>query len=310
MVYANSCLVERGVGLPPAVKAERVEFESPAAGRLSYYADRRGEGRPLVLVHSVNAAASAYEVRPLFERYRGSRPVYALDLPGFGFSERSDRAYGPPLYEAAVADLLRREVGEASDVVALSLGSEFAARAALEVPDLVGSLAMISPSGFSLPTGEGAPLKLGRATASNLAYLNLRLFGRASYGLLTSRPSVEFFEGLLFVGPVDRGLVEYAILTSRRPGARYAPLAFLAGRLFTPNVRAEVYERLEMPVLVLHDLDPFVGFAALAGFVGGRDNWRAVRVSPTRGLPHFERPEETAAALDGFWGGVARRGAA
>jgi pimeloyl-ACP methyl ester carboxylesterase len=46
---------------------------------------------PMLLVHSVNASASAAEMAPLFDYYRQSRSVYALDLPGFGFSDRSDR---------------------------------------------------------------------------------------------------------------------------------------------------------------------------------------------------------------------------
>ena len=62
--------------LPPAIEAERREHDG-RAGRLSYYV--AGSGAPLLLVHSVNAAASAYEMRPLFEHYRGSRRVYAVD---------------------------------------------------------------------------------------------------------------------------------------------------------------------------------------------------------------------------------------
>ena len=53
---------------------------------------RRRQGPPLLLVHSVNAAASAAEVRPLHEHYRATRTVLSLDLPGYGFSDRSDRA--------------------------------------------------------------------------------------------------------------------------------------------------------------------------------------------------------------------------
>lgn len=55
--------------------------------------DGEVDHRPLLLIHSVNAAASAFEVKPLFYYYRGRRPMYALDLPCFGQSDRSDRFY-------------------------------------------------------------------------------------------------------------------------------------------------------------------------------------------------------------------------
>ena len=48
---------------------------------------------PILLVHSINASASAFEVAPLYDHYRQTRPTYAVDLPGFGLSDRSDRAY-------------------------------------------------------------------------------------------------------------------------------------------------------------------------------------------------------------------------
>ena len=74
--------------LPAAVSGDRFEFDS-AAGRLSAYV--AGQGPPLLLVHSVNAAASAAEVCPLHEHYRAHRTVFSIDLPGYGHSERSDR---------------------------------------------------------------------------------------------------------------------------------------------------------------------------------------------------------------------------
>ena len=79
--------INHHVPVVDAISADRDVFYSKSAGRISYYHDDYCPGRPLVLVHSVNAAASAYEMGPLFAYYRGKRPVYALDLPGFGFSE-------------------------------------------------------------------------------------------------------------------------------------------------------------------------------------------------------------------------------
>src|SRR5258707_816325 len=102
--------VNHNLPLPEVIPNQRQTFLSPKAGQLSYYADTSAAGRPLVLLHSVNAAGSAYEMRPLFEAYRGKRPVYALDLPGFGFSERSNRVYSWRLFTDAILDFLETQV--------------------------------------------------------------------------------------------------------------------------------------------------------------------------------------------------------
>ncbi|MBX9795083.1 MAG: hypothetical protein K2Y02_12360, partial [Burkholderiaceae bacterium] len=56
--------------LAPALSGERITFDG-----LSCYV--AGNGPPMLLVHSVNAACSAAEMRPLFDRYRATRTVFA-----------------------------------------------------------------------------------------------------------------------------------------------------------------------------------------------------------------------------------------
>jgi hypothetical protein len=90
ILFSNT-RIDHELPLEKALPAEREIYFSEAAGRLSYYFDRRAAGRPLVLLHSINAAASAFEMGPLFEHYRASRPVYALDLPGYtSFLQKSE----------------------------------------------------------------------------------------------------------------------------------------------------------------------------------------------------------------------------
>lgn len=299
----SALFVRHRAPLPEAIDAERRRFASAMAGGVGYYADRGGAGRPLILIHSINAAGSAYEMRPLFEGFRGRRPVFALDLPGFGHSDRGDRAYSPALYTAAVTDFLRTVAPGGADVVALSLGSEFAARAALEHPELFHSLALISPSGFGARGEGGRSQRAGREGRGDrlLRVFSFPLWSQAFYDLLASPPSIRYFLRQSFVGPPDPGLVAYAVATSHQPGARYAPLYFISGKLFSPDIREAVYERLRLPVLVLHDEDGFVRFDELPGVARRHPNWRVARIAPTRGLPHFERPVETARALDHFW---------
>lgn len=295
--------VNHDMRLPLAFNAERRIFTSPRIGVVSYYADTHAPGRPLVLVHAINAAGSAYEMHPLFEFYRVQRPVYAIDLPGFGFSERSNREYTPQLYTQAIVEFMATQVKEPADVVALSLGSEFSARAALERPDLFHTLTMISPSGLSAERKKKASQQVSGTGGSDVAFnmLSFPLWSQAFYDLLGTRPSIRYFLKQSFAGAVPQDLIDYDYLTSHQPGASYAPVYFVSGKLFTPNILEMVYEQLTIPVQVLYDEDFFVSFDQLPHLINVCDNWKAVHITPTRGLPHWEKLTETTRALEDFW---------
>jgi pimeloyl-ACP methyl ester carboxylesterase len=233
------------------------------------------------------------------------------------------------------------------DVVALSLGSEFTALAALEAQDQVRSLALISPTGFqrSSETAQNALKLVSDATrrgsealsrvgsvagpqtknleagvsaagdvtrfiqsgkVSDIGYkaLTLSLWARPIYDLLTLRPTIQHYLGKSFAGSVPHAFVDYAYKTAHQPGAHHAPLSFISGRLFTPNVREAVYDQITLPTLVLYNEDPYVTFEALPAFLSQRVTWQAERIRGTQGLPHWEQLIATTRALDGFWAAV------
>lgn len=301
-IIYSKLAVDHNAVLPDALPAERKTFQSPVAGTLSYYFNRETGKRPLVLIHSINAAASAYEMRPLFLHYYNQRPVYALDLPGFGFSSREKRAYSPLIYITAILDFIETQVGEPADVVALSLSSEFAARAALARPDWFNSLVLISPTGFSLKNARRAQ-QGGRGGTSDAAHalLSVPLWARPFYDLLTTRTSIKAFLQRNFTGAVPDDLIDYDYASAHQPDAEHAPLYFVTGKLFTPAIRELVYERLEVPTLVIYDRDPYVSFEMLPNTLTRNTYWQAVRLVPMLGLPHFERLSDTAEVLDNFW---------
>jgi pimeloyl-ACP methyl ester carboxylesterase len=286
--------------LPPAVSGERFEFDS-AAGRLSAYV--AGQGPPLLLVHSVNAAASVAEVRPLFEHCAQTRTVFALDLPGFGFSERSDRAYTPRLMTdalLAVGEPVRRCCGERPvDALAVSLASEFLARAAVEAPAAWRSLALVSPTGFNGRRERAEPP--GSTQAMPWLYRALRGpgWGGALFRALT-RPGVVryFLERTWGSKQIDEAMWRYAVITARQSGAEYAPLHFLAGSMFSTDIHT-VYLQIAQPVWMSHGVrGDFVDYRGKS-IVAGRANWRC-DVFATGAMPYFELPQDFSAAYDGF----------
>jgi pimeloyl-ACP methyl ester carboxylesterase len=301
----SAFVIDHDLPLSDALDAPRKTINGHYIGQISYYAKRSGTGRPLVLIHSINAGSSAYEMKPLFDSFSGQRPIYVPDLPGFGFSERSDRHYTPELYTTAILALLDdiEQVDGGFDVVALSLGGEFAARAAQRRPELFHSLTLISPSGFAATQALNRTERAARNQTSEQAYriFAFPLWSQAIYDLLVAKSTIAYYLKRSFIGPINDGLLAYDYATSHQSGARFAPLAFISGALFTPDVRQTIYAMLDLPVLVLYDQDAFVGFDELPTFLEQHAQWQATRITPTRGLPQFEQLAQTIAVLTSFW---------
>jgi pimeloyl-ACP methyl ester carboxylesterase len=293
--------------LPPALDADVRPLETAQAGRLVYYTSGPREGRPLLLVHSVNAAAAASEVRPLFERYRKSRPLYALDLPGFGLSERSDRPYTPRLMTDAVlavaAEIARLHAGPQSalplDLLGVSLGSEFCARAACEQPASFRTVALISPTGFNRTAPLEGPPGSDRGMDWLRTLLGPRLYGPKLFEWLTVPGSIRWFlEKTWGRKQIDEELWRYCVLTTRAPGAHHAPLWFLSGHLFSKDSGA-LYQRLSQPVFMAHGVRGDFTDYRLAAQFAQRPNWTVAKLD-TGALPHFEKEDELCGLYDTF----------
>lgn len=290
----SALFINHDEDLPHAIDANRYVAAGPLSGRLSFYADESAEGRPLLLIHSINAAASSYEMRPLFEHFRSRRPVFALDLPGFGFSERGERDYTPELFSQAILDFISSELGasEVPDVVAYSLSCEFAAVAARQQPNAFRSLTFIAPTGFGNNSPSGGDI-FHRA-------ITFPVWSQAFYDLIVTPASIDYFLRKVFAGEPDPEFARYSYLTSHRPGARHAPLAFLSGRLFSPDIR-ETYAALEQPVLAFCDLGDFGPSDELPHFASEHPNWQTICPEGTKAIPQFEQRAATMQALEAFF---------
>ena len=275
---------------PLALQAD-LHTLSAETGRIAVYAG--GSGPPVLLVHSVNALPSAAEIRPLFEALRQNHSVYALDLPGFGLSERLPRAYSVGDMCSAILQVAQwvaqRHPGQPLRALAVSLSCEFLARVAQQSPNLFATLALVSPTGFR----GGKPLRQPAGSTFYMPLLDGFLrrpgpaWGRFLFRQL-SRPSVvRYFLRRTWGGQqIDETLWAYAVRTADVPNAEQAPLSFLSGALFSADMH-DVYESLRLPVWVVHGTrGDFTDYRAL-DLVRDRPNWQ-VTVMQTGAMPYFE----------------------
>jgi hypothetical protein len=290
--------VKTPITLAPALDASRFQFD----GINCYVA---GSGDPLLLVHSVNAAASAAEVRPLFEYYRSTRTVFAVELPGYGFSDRKDIAYSPRLMTDAlhaVSVQIRQRCGPAPlDAMALSLSCEFLSRAAVEQPSHWGRVCLVSPTGFMGLRPRRGPPGSTRGLPWLHRILSVPLWSQGLFDSLTRPDVVRYFLRRTWGGKnIDETMCAYSVATAAQPGARFAPLHFLAGNLFSADVHT-VYEGITQPVWASHGVrGDFTDYRGMS-IVRPRPNWR-IDVFQTGALPYFEVPAAFLSRMDAFLG--------
>nr|KJB17756.1 hypothetical protein B456_003G013800 [Gossypium raimondii]KJB17760.1 hypothetical protein B456_003G013800 [Gossypium raimondii] len=134
----------------PVQGVERLPFKPDGynfwtwRGRKIHYVVQ-GEGFPIVLIHGFGASAFhwRYNIPELAKNYK----VYAIDLLGFGWSEKAIIEYDAMIWRDQVVDFLKEVVKEPTVLVGNSLGGFTALVAAVGLPEQVVGLALLNSAG-------------------------------------------------------------------------------------------------------------------------------------------------------------------
>jgi 2-hydroxy-6-oxonona-2,4-dienedioate hydrolase len=105
-----------------------------------------GEGTPLVLLHALGESALDWRwVLPALSR---THRVYAVDLPGFGYSGKPSAEYSSAFFARFVGAYLDALGLERAALVGNSLGGLVALRLALSEPARVSALGLVASAGL------------------------------------------------------------------------------------------------------------------------------------------------------------------
>jgi pimeloyl-ACP methyl ester carboxylesterase len=252
----------------------------------------RGRGAPLLLIHGVYAGASSFEYRRVFESLARDFRVYAMDLLGFGLSDRPNIVYTPQLYIRLIEDFTRQVMGGADNpvqVVASTLSAAFTIHAMADRPSLFERAVFIEPTG--LETLNTARATLDRQVARQV--LRLPLVGETIYNVVASRASIRRFLTKRTYAPgaaVSDELVDYYYLAAHQQGARYPLASFLSGTLDTPV--NGIYQELRQPILLAWGKDARITPLEQARAFRQSNPRAEIRVFDSGALPQDELPEE------------------
>ena len=218
-------------------------------GRVFYKtSEPKNSGPPLLFVHGISAGASSFMWRKNFDTLAQDFPVYALDLLGFGFSDKPGSApYSANLYVELITDFIREVTDYPVSVIASSLGASYAVRVADEHPELINNLILNAPAG-----ADGFSNKPGVAGAAFYGLLQSPVLGTSFYNVMASERSIrDYGRKQVFYDHrrVTDRLVAHLYATSHQAGAQHAIAAFLSGYL---NVDMRpAFARLKQPSILV-----------------------------------------------------------
>lgn len=261
--------------------------------RVAHYS--AGAGRPVLLVHSINAAASAFEMRGPFAGLQDRYAVHAVDLLGYGNSDRPDRRYRAEDYIDLLGDQLER-IGKPTALIASSLGAAYAVAAADRWPDRVSALVLACPTGID-------QLAQRPGVGAYVAYQILHSpVGKLIYRALTSRAGTRYFlRDQAYHSPesITQETHDGFYYTCRRPGAYYAPICFLTS-LLNCDIQA-AFARLQQPILLVWGKQATTTPVSRAAvFQRANPRARLAVIDNASLLVQDERPEEFCAIVREF----------
>jgi pimeloyl-ACP methyl ester carboxylesterase len=267
-------------------------------GSVAVYKQGDPANPAVLLLHGQNAAASAHELREPFERLAGKYHVFAPDLLGYGLSDRPDIDYTPELYIGLITDLLREVVGRPAIIVASSLTSAYAIEVAANEREWVTHLVLICPTGVKRLLEQS-----GRGKAVETV-LSLPVLGQALFNGIASKAGIRgFLKAQTYYDKscVTDSLVEANYRTSHMPGARYAPSAFVSGKLY--HDASDAWSRLEQPVLLVWGREAAITpITDSAAFLATNPRAELHEISPAGIVPHDEQPEQFVRAVTEWLG--------
>jgi pimeloyl-ACP methyl ester carboxylesterase len=267
-------------------------------------ADARGTGPKVLLLPALSSISSRREMHALQERLAPRYSTLAVDWPGFGDAARPQLDWTPDAYAAFLAFLLTSVIAHPHAIIAAGHAATYVLKHAASAPEPTGRLVLIAPTWRGpLPTMAGGH----RPFFDRLC----RLVDRPGLGPLIYRLNVNPFvvrrmgAGHVYADPafLDEERLRQKLAVVRAPGARFASVRFVTGRLdplASRDAFLELARRASAPILVVYGAATPPKSRAEMEALAAVPGIRTARLPQGKLAVHEEFPEATFDAIAPF----------
>lgn len=257
-------------------------------GRIYY--TKQGSGKPLLLIHDLQAGASNYEWNKIESELAKTHKVYTIDLPGCGQSEKPQLTYTNFFYVQLLCDFIKQEIGEKTDIIASGYSGSFTIMACRNNSELFDKILLINPPGFTqlnqFPNKNSRLQKL---------ILETPVFGTMIFNILMSRRNIEYlFSEKLFFNPfrMDSEFLDrfYESAHTDACKSKYV-YASQIGKYTNINIKNSLQE-INHSIYIIEGKHEESGKKIVDTYIDANPAIEASYVEHAKHFPHLENSEE------------------
>jgi pimeloyl-ACP methyl ester carboxylesterase len=254
---------------------------------------------PVIFVHGFGGSIGHW--RQNMSALSKRHSVYAIDLLGFGASDKPNIEYSVELWVQQLHDFWKTFIGKPVILVGNSIGSLTCLATAATHPEMVRGVAMISlPDTAS--HHESIPLKMRPYVQYLQTLLLSPLLLYPLFYLLRQRRIVRLWAGLAYAckEAVTDELLEILVKPARAKGSARAFCAIIKAMMspkFSPSV-GSILRSIKMPSLLLWGKqDRMIPCSSAEHFLNYNPKLQIVTLDNAGHCAHDERPEEVNSEL-------------
>jgi pimeloyl-ACP methyl ester carboxylesterase len=260
-------------------------------------ADASGTGPKLLLLPALSSISTRREMRPLQERLARHYSTLAVDWPGFGDAARPQVDWTPDAYAAFLAFLLTSVMAHPYAIVAAGHAATYVLKHAASASPTAARLVLIAPTWRGpLPTMLGGH----RPFFDRLCRLVDRPgLGPLIYRLNVNRLAVRYMgAGHVYADPafLNGERLRQKLAVVRAPGARFASVRFVTGRLdplASRDAFLDLARRAAIPMLLVYGAETPPKSRAEMEALAALPGVRTVRLPQGKLAVHEEFPDAT-----------------
>ena len=164
-------------------------------GKIKYI--KKGCGTPILLIHDLSLGSSGYEFHRIIDKLSENHEVYAIDLLGYGLSDKPNITYTNYLYVQFIIDFIKNVIKKKADIIATGDSVQIAVMACHNDPEAVNHMVFINPQNIfelnKIPSKQTKLFKL---------LLDTPILGTFIYNLLSKKELIEKdFKNKYFYNP-------------------------------------------------------------------------------------------------------------